>query len=79
MFGAFYGNPNISITDWTRLPLYGVDFGWGKEIYMAPRIIGHDGKAFILPGRDEDGSFLIPLQLQEAHMDAFKKFFYDDI
>ncbi|CAL5419556.1 unnamed protein product [Camellia sinensis] len=47
--------------DWTRLPLYGVDFGWGKEIYMAPGIIGHDGKAFILPGRDEDGSFLIPL------------------
>ncbi|KAL7193504.1 hypothetical protein ACSBR2_025171 [Camellia fascicularis] len=79
MFGAFYGNPNISITDWTRLPLYGVDFGWGKEIYMAPGIIGHDGKAFILPGRGEDGSFLIPLQLQEAHMDAFKKFFYDDI
>ncbi|KAL7170713.1 hypothetical protein ACSBR2_035568 [Camellia fascicularis] len=79
--GPFYGNPNICITDWTRLPLYGVDFGWGKEIYMVPGAIGYDGKAFILPGHDEDGSFLflIPWRLQETHMDAFKKFFYNDI
>ncbi|KAI8019726.1 Spermidine hydroxycinnamoyl transferase [Camellia lanceoleosa] len=77
--GVFQGNPNISVTDWTRLPLYGADFGWGKEIYMVPGAIGFDGKAFILPGRDEDSSFLIPWRLQETHMDAFKKFFYDDI
>ncbi|GMP35966.1 hypothetical protein CsSME_00008222 [Camellia sinensis var. sinensis] len=77
--GAFYGNPTLCVTDWTRLALYGVDFGWGKAIYMVPGEIGHDGRSFILPGRDEDGSFLIPLRLQEAHMDAFKKFFYDDI
>ncbi|THG11714.1 hypothetical protein TEA_021699 [Camellia sinensis var. sinensis] len=79
--GPFYGNPNICITDWTRLPLYGVDFGWGKEIYMVPGAIGYDGKASILPGHDEDGSFLflIPWRLQETHMDAFKKFFYNDI
>ncbi|THG20754.1 hypothetical protein TEA_003828 [Camellia sinensis var. sinensis] len=77
--GPFYGNPNICITDWTRVPLYGVDFRWGNEIYMVPGAIGYDGKAFILSGRDEDGSFLIPWRLQETHMDAFKKFFYDDI
>ncbi|KAL7170715.1 hypothetical protein ACSBR2_035570 [Camellia fascicularis] len=59
--GAFYWNPNICITNWTRQPLYGVDFGWGKEIYMVPRVIGYDGNAFILPIRDEYGSFLIPL------------------
>ncbi|CAL5328266.1 unnamed protein product [Camellia sinensis] len=77
--GAFYGNPNMSVTNWTRLPLYGMDFGWGKEICMIPGAIGYDGKAFILPGRNEDGSFLIPLRLQVTHMDNFKKFFYEDI
>ncbi|CAL5376387.1 unnamed protein product [Camellia sinensis] len=77
--GAFYGNPNMSITNWTRLPLYGMDFGWGKEICMIPGAIGYDGKAFVLPGHNEDGSFLIPLRLQATHMDDFKKFFYEDI
>ncbi|CAL5374731.1 unnamed protein product [Camellia sinensis] len=77
--GVFHGNPNISVTDWTRLPLCGVDFGWGKEIYMGPGALGHDGKVVILPGRDENGSFFILLRLQEAHMDAFKRIFYDDI
>ncbi|KAF7153040.1 hypothetical protein RHSIM_Rhsim01G0025500 [Rhododendron simsii] len=72
--GAFLGNPNIVITSWISLPLRGVDFGWGKEIYMAPGAIAFDGKSFIFPGRDEDGSFDIPFRLQVEHMDAFKKY-----
>ncbi|XP_059637687.1 hydroxycinnamoyl-CoA:piscidic acid hydroxycinnamoyltransferase-like [Cornus florida] len=77
--GAFYGNPNVEITSWASLPLYGADFGWGKEIHMGPAAMGYDGKSFILPGHDDDGSFTIPLRLQVAHMDAFRKFFYEDI
>uniref|UniRef100_A0A5B7AWD0 Putative spermidine hydroxycinnamoyl transferase-like n=1 Tax=Davidia involucrata TaxID=16924 RepID=A0A5B7AWD0_DAVIN len=77
--GAFYGNPNLVITSWIGLPFYGVDFGWGKEIYMGPGALGFDGKCFILSGHDEDGSLLIPLRLQVARMEAFKKFFYEDI
>ncbi|XP_059637692.1 hydroxycinnamoyl-CoA:piscidic acid hydroxycinnamoyltransferase-like [Cornus florida] len=77
--GAFYGNPNLEITSWATLPVYGADFGWGKEIHMGPGAMGYDGKSFILPGHDEDGSFIIPLRLQVAHMDAFRKFFYEDI
>lgn len=77
--GAFLGNPNIAITSWIGLPLFGVDFGWGKEIYMGPGAIGHDGKSFILPSRDEDGSFDVPIRLQVEHMDAFKKYFYEHI
>ncbi|KAH7861066.1 hypothetical protein Vadar_021228 [Vaccinium darrowii] len=77
--GAFLGNPNLAITSWIRLPLFGVDFGWGKEIHMGPGTIGYDGKSFILPSRDEDGSFDVPFRLQVEHMDAFKKFFYEHI
>ncbi|KAJ9689048.1 hypothetical protein PVL29_014610 [Vitis rotundifolia] len=77
--GAFYGNPNLEVTSWARLPLYGVDFGWGQEIYMGPGALGFDGKVFVLPSRGQDGSFLVVLRLQVRHIDAFQKFFYEDI
>ncbi|KAH7544692.1 hypothetical protein FEM48_Zijuj01G0012700 [Ziziphus jujuba var. spinosa] len=31
--GPFYGNPNLGVVSWLTLPMYGLDFGWGKEIY----------------------------------------------
>ncbi|KAA8522843.1 hypothetical protein F0562_009266 [Nyssa sinensis] len=75
--GLSYGNPNIGITSWIGLPIYGADFGWGKEIHMGTGVLEYDGRSFILPGPDEDGSLLIALRLQVAHMDAFKKFFHE--
>ncbi|KAA8522844.1 hypothetical protein F0562_009267 [Nyssa sinensis] len=76
--GFFYGNPNLAVTSWIGLPTHGTDFGWGKEIHMGPGTLGFDGKCFILSGRDEGGSVLVALKLQ-THMEAFKKFFYQDI
>ncbi|CAA3002534.1 spermidine hydroxycinnamoyl transferase-like [Olea europaea subsp. europaea] len=77
--GDFYGNPNLAIISWTALPLYGADFGWGKEIHMGPGSMGFDGKTFIIPSHDGDGSFNIAIWLQEENMGSFKKCFYDDI
>lgn len=77
--GDFYGNPNLAIISWTALPLYGADFGWGKEIHMGPGSMGFDGKTFIIPSHEGDGSFNIAIWLQEEHMGGFKKCFYDDI
>ncbi|KAA8522689.1 hypothetical protein F0562_009149 [Nyssa sinensis] len=77
--GPFYGNPNLGVTSWLSLPIYGLDFGWGKEIYMGPGAHDSDGGSLILPDREEDGSLMIALCLQMVHMDAFKKFFYEDI
>ncbi|KAL0404239.1 UNVERIFIED_CONTAM: Spermidine hydroxycinnamoyl transferase [Sesamum radiatum] len=77
--GDFYGNPNLAIISWTALPLYGTDFGWGNEIHLGPGPMGFDGKTFIIPGREGDGSFKVAIWLQEEHMDAFKKCFYDNI
>ncbi|KAI3444046.1 hypothetical protein Pfo_000711 [Paulownia fortunei] len=69
----FYGNPNLAIISWTALPLYGADFGWGNEIHLGPGPMGFDGKTFIIPGREGDGSFNVAIWLQEEHMGAFKK------
>ncbi|XAR57415.1 hypothetical protein NMG60_11025549 [Bertholletia excelsa] len=76
--GVFRGNPNFHITSWIGIPLRGNDFGWGKEVYCGPMNLAYDGKSTILDN-DEDGSLVVGLRLQVAHMDAFKKLFYEDI
>ncbi|XP_059427739.1 hydroxycinnamoyl-CoA:piscidic acid hydroxycinnamoyltransferase-like [Corylus avellana] len=75
----FLGNPNVNIGSWISLPLYSVDFGWGKPVYVGPGILHSDGKIFVMPGPEEEGSLIIALCLQTQCMDSFKKFFYEDI
>ncbi|KAL7097278.1 hypothetical protein ACP275_10G134500 [Erythranthe tilingii] len=77
--GDFYGNPNLAIISWMSLPLYGADFGWGNEIHLGPGPMGFDGKTFIIPTREGDGSFNVAIWLQEEYMAAFKNFLYDGI
>ena len=77
--GPFYGNPNIGVISWLNLPIYGLDFGWGKEIHMGPGTHDSDGDFLVLPGPLDDGSVKIALCLQVAHIDDFKKYFYEDI
>lgn len=77
--GPFYGNPNIGVISWISLPLHGVDFGWGKEVFMVPGTHDCDGDSLILPGYDGDGALVVALCLQAECMDDFKKFFYEDI
>ncbi|KAF3673002.1 Spermidine hydroxycinnamoyl transferase [Capsicum annuum] len=77
--GAFYGNPNLGVISWINLPLLGLDFGWGKEIHMNPGIHEFDGDCVILPANEGDGSLTVAIVLQDAHVDAFKQFFYEDI
>ncbi|PON33415.1 Transferase [Parasponia andersonii] len=78
----FYGNPNLGVVSWLRLPLYGLDFGWGKEVDMSlgAHDTDFDGDFVLLqnPGSD-DGSLIVSLRLQVPHMDSFKKHFYADI
>ncbi|KAE8056678.1 hypothetical protein FH972_013426 [Carpinus fangiana] len=75
----FFGNPNVEVVSWLTLPTYNLDFGWGNEIYMGPGAHDIDGNSFILQSPDGDGSLMVILCLQVAHMDAFKRHFYEDI
>ena len=38
-----------------------------------------DGNSLVLPSHGGDGSLTVALCLQVAHMDDFKKHFYEDI
>ncbi|KAF4360596.1 hypothetical protein F8388_017622 [Cannabis sativa] len=80
----FYGNPNLGVVSWLTLPLYGLDFGWGKEVAMRLETYDtdFDGDFVLLQnpnGDDEDGSLIVSVRLQVLHMDSFKKHFYADI
>ncbi|XP_027149028.1 spermidine hydroxycinnamoyl transferase-like [Coffea eugenioides] len=77
--GLFFGNPNLLITSWVGLDVYKVNFGWGEAISMTPGSLGYDGRLFLIPGPNGDGSLIIPLRLQVEHINAFKKYFYEDI
>ncbi|GAV85498.1 Transferase domain-containing protein [Cephalotus follicularis] len=77
--GPFYGNPNLGVVSWLTLPIYGLDFGWGREIYMGPGTHDFDGDSLLLPSPNGDGSLVVALCLQMVHMEAFKKYFYEDI
>ncbi|CAN0928156.1 Spermidine hydroxycinnamoyl transferase [Linum grandiflorum] len=80
-FGStpFFGYPNLGVISWLRLPLFGMDFGWGKEIYMGPATHDFDGDSMILASQNGDGSVLVAICLREDHMESFKKCFYEDM
>ncbi|KAD2394139.1 hypothetical protein R6Q59_013161 [Mikania micrantha] len=78
--GPFYGNPNLGVISWLTLPMYGVDFGWGKEIFTGPGTNdAEDGDFLILRGEEGDGSLIVALCLQVRHMEDFKRVFYQNI
>ncbi|KAK3411153.1 hypothetical protein EUGRSUZ_J03136 [Eucalyptus grandis] len=77
--GAFYGNPNLGVSSWLSLMVYGLDFGWGREIHMAPATHEYDGECVVIPSLEEAGGLLVTVGLQIEHMEDFKKFFYKDI
>ncbi|XP_062083774.1 spermidine hydroxycinnamoyl transferase-like [Humulus lupulus] len=76
---SVYGNPNMSVSSWTRIPLYGIDFGWGKEVYTGPGSQRVDGDTVILSSCTGDGSLLVSLCLEALYMASFQNHFYNDI
>ncbi|GAU20541.1 hypothetical protein TSUD_130990 [Trifolium subterraneum] len=75
----FFGNPNFHLTSWMSMPIYEADFGWGKPIYFGLAYVSAHDRALILLSPDGDGSVLVDLHFQIAHLELFNKFFYQDI
>ncbi|MED6133057.1 hypothetical protein PIB30_024736 [Stylosanthes scabra] len=75
----FPGNPNIVLGCWLHLPFYEADFGWGKPYHFGPTIVPHIDLGILAPTPDADGSIVIFMNFQMAHMDNFIKFFWDNL
>ncbi|CAN1832843.1 Spermidine hydroxycinnamoyl transferase [Linum perenne] len=76
--GPFFGMPNLGVISWLRLPILGLDFGFGKEVYMGSTH-EFDGDTMLLQSQDGDDSIVLAICLRVDHMEAFKRCFYDDI
>nr|CDG56251.1 hydroxycinnamoyl-CoA:hydroxyphenyllactate hydroxycinnamoyltransferase 2 [Glechoma hederacea] len=69
--------PNLWVISWVRLPIYEPDFGWGKAVYMGPWAAPFEGKSYLLPNPDNDGSLFVAITLHTQHMERFEKLFYE--
>nr|AGH61997.1 rosmarinic acid synthase [Perilla frutescens] len=69
--------PNLWVISWVRLPIYEPDFGWGKGGYMGPWAAPFEGKSYLLPNPENDGSLFVSITLHKQHMERFEKLFYD--
>ena len=76
--GQFRGNPNLTLVSWMNFSFQDADFGWGNPVYLGPGHINSDGKAFIMNDGNGDG-FIVVICLLAFHMDALKKYFYEDV
>ncbi|KAI4379797.1 hypothetical protein MLD38_006047 [Melastoma candidum] len=77
--GPFYGNPNFGVVSWLTLSMQGQDFGWGKDVFMAPGNHEFDGDTAILEAPDGSGTIIASIGMQVRHVDDFRKYFYEDI
>ncbi|GAU12647.1 hypothetical protein TSUD_121380 [Trifolium subterraneum] len=75
----YFGNPNFQLTSWMGMPFYEADFGWGKPIFFGFACVSPHDRAFIYLSPDGDGSVIVCLHFQIAHLELFNKFFYEDI
>lgn len=75
----FIGNPSVWFLSWLNLPMYDMDFGWGKEAYFGPGELKLEGESVLFESRDGDGSLVLLICLFIKHVDAFKKYFYEDL
>ncbi|MED6185023.1 hypothetical protein PIB30_052995 [Stylosanthes scabra] len=74
---SFYGNPNITLGSWTRMPVYEADFGWGKPDYSGPTYVSPFDIGIVAPSSEGDGSVVVLLCFQIQHMQNFIKHFWD--
>ncbi|CAN0916581.1 Spermidine hydroxycinnamoyl transferase [Linum grandiflorum] len=73
-----FGNPNLGVTSWLWLPMQGLDFGFGKEVYIGTGF-DFDGDTILSRSKDGDGSVLVSICLRKDHMEDFEHYFYNDI
>ncbi|XP_051115190.1 shikimate O-hydroxycinnamoyltransferase-like [Andrographis paniculata] len=77
-----YDSPNVSIVSWMWMPLYNLDFGFGRPCFVAPGYgKGIDipaGSSMVCPAAEDDGGQVVfTVAGDEGEGDLFENVFYD--
>ena len=72
-----FRSPNMSIISWVWLPIHDADFGWGRPVSMRPANVVHEGKVYIVPSPNNDGSLSVVTRLETSPMKVFEKLLYE--
>lgn len=76
-----YDTPNVSIVSWVWLPLYDVDFGWGKPWFVSPGygrgIDIPSGTSVVVRAPGDDGGLVFLTAAAVEELERFGKSFLD--
>eukprot|EP00253_Pinus_taeda_P024558 PITA_24558 len=56
-----------------KLPVYEIDYGWGKPLNVQLASMDAIGGMIVFPGRDEEGSMDVTTRLPRHHMETLKQ------
>lgn len=71
-----FNRPILNISNLFHMPVYDVNFGWGKPIFFRP-ITPTDGVAHVLRSPRNDGSSYVVINLKSEQKQHFKELFYE--
>lgn len=72
-----YKCPNLNIVNLARMTMYDANFGWGRPMFTRVVNTYFEGMAHIYPNPSNDGGLSVIINLENSHMQLFKKFFYE--
>ncbi|XP_039131284.1 putrescine hydroxycinnamoyltransferase 1-like [Dioscorea cayenensis subsp. rotundata] len=68
------------LVSWLALPIYEVDFGWGKPWFMRRACMSYVGQAYVMRGGVENsGGVSVSVAFEREKMVRFKEIFYKDL
>ncbi|OMO70075.1 Transferase [Corchorus olitorius] len=71
--------PNLTIINWMGFFPNAANFGWGQPIYVGPANVAQEGKIFLVPSPESNGSVSLIACLDASHMENFQKHLYEGL
>ncbi|XP_020266557.1 putrescine hydroxycinnamoyltransferase 1-like [Asparagus officinalis] len=72
----FLTKGDLLVISWLGMPIYEVDFGWGKPEFMRRANMFCGGVGYIMDGPGGSGDVSVVMAMETENMEGFKKAFY---
>ncbi|KAM0912228.1 hypothetical protein ACQ4PT_012927 [Festuca glaucescens] len=69
----------VRIVSWLGMPVYDVDFGWGKPLTMMRAVQQRAGLIYLIDGGQGDGGVRILLSMEAEALEDFQRLLYENL